>query len=220
VEKNSKDKKPIVILDNKDPRRRSRIILNVPYHPYNRYWAHEGDRRPWLPLESAVSFKFTTLTQKLRTYLKNKYPDITQEEITKKISRSLLKFSINDQYFDYTYISPNIGGDRWYILCPKCGKKALRLFLPDSIDREKLYLCRWCHKLKPLSLIFYHNPHYKGLVKPLKELENIKEKLLKKTVNSKDVEALLNRYDELQEYLSSSIEYRLWKFKREHGKYF
>lgn len=220
MKKNSEEKKEIVILDNNDPNRRSRIILNVPYHPYNRYWAHEGDKRLWLPLESAVSFRFSTLVQKLKTYLKNKYPEITNSEITEKISKSLLKFSINNQYFDYTYIVPKMGGERWYILCPKCNKKALKLFLPESLDREKLYLCRWCHKLKPLSLIFSRNPHYKGLVKPLKELEDIKDKLLKKTVQSRDVEALLDRYDELQEYLSKSIEYRLWKFKREHGKFF
>lgn len=220
MEEKSKEKQNIVILDNKDPNHRSRIILNVPYQPFNRYWGHEGDKRLWVPLESAVNFNFVALVQRIRKYLKDKNPKITNDEIRDKTAKSLLKFTLNKQSFDYTYITYKLGGDRWYIICPKCGVKTIRLFLPDSTDREKLYLCRWCHKLKPLSLIFSTNPHYKGLVKPLKELENIKAKLLKKTVKSKDVESLLDRYEELQDYLAKSPEYRLWKFKREHGKYF
>jgi hypothetical protein len=40
--------------------------------------------------------------------------------------------------------SPNYGGVRWWYLCPRCTRRASRLYLPN---RERFFLCRICHDL-------------------------------------------------------------------------
>jgi hypothetical protein len=136
-----------------------------------------------------------------------------------KIKESLKLFSINNQYFEYGAIPNTLGGLRWFILCPKCGKKSLKLFLPKLEDREPLYLCKDCHKLKPNSMLLFNNKKYAHITRPLSRMEKIKKQLLrKKNMNPEELDKLFKEYDRIEQRLITSPEYRLWMFKKEHGR--
>lgn len=176
------------------------------------------DKRKWEATESTISFNFCDLVKKVKTHLKKTYPENTPDEINAKIGKSIECFSINEQHFKYTASPNHLGGVRWYVLCPKCGKKSLKLYLPKNKDREPLYLCKSCHKLKPSSMLLGNRKKYKTITRPLKRMELIKKKLLRRRLTPKEAEALLEEYSALEKVLSGSPEYKLWKFKKEHGK--
>jgi|WetSurMetagenome_2_1015567.scaffolds.fasta_scaffold392899_2 hypothetical protein len=176
------------------------------------------DKRKWAATESCVSFNFNNLLKKVKQQIKAEYPKATNEEINERIGRSLLLFTINEQTFKYLAIPNTLGGLRWFVCCPKCGKRSLRLFLPKNKDREPLYLCKDCHKLKPTSLLSGGCKKYKRVTRPLKRLEVITKKLLRKKISASEAEKLLEEYDRIEKKLADSPEYRLWKFKKEHGR--
>lgn len=178
------------------------------------------DRRKWAATESSISFNFGNLLKKVKKHINEQFPNDTQEQILVRISESLKTFSINDQVFEYVYraIPKTYGGVRWYVLCPKCKKHVLKLFLPRLRDREPLYLCKYCHKLKPSSLILGTSKRYKSVTRPLNRLEQIKKKLLHKKLKIEEAEALLKEYERIEQKLAESPEYKLWLFKNEHGR--
>jgi hypothetical protein len=179
----------------------------------------QQDNRKWAPIESTISFNFNNLLKRVREHLEGQYPEATREQITYKIGDSLKTFSINNQVFNYEAVPNTLGGVRWFVLCPECSKKSLKLFLPKLPDREPLYLCKDCHRLKPSSMLLYNNKKYKHITRPLNRLDKIKKKLLcRKKLSTEEVEALFKEYDKIEEKLVNSPEYRLWKFKREHGR--
>jgi hypothetical protein len=143
---------------------------------------------------------------------------IIPEEINIKIGLNLEIFTLNGQTFQYTSIPNKLGGVRWFVLCPKCGQRSLKLYFPKGLDREQLYLCKNCHMLKPSSLLLGNQKKYRNVAKPLKRLEQIKKKLLRKKLKAKEAEELLEEYDKIEKKLADSPEYRLWVFKREHGR--
>lgn len=178
------------------------------------------DKRKWIAIESTIAFNFDNLHRKIRNHLKKQYPEITIEELHSKMGESLKSFSINNQIFEYLPVPNTLGGTRWYILCPKCKHRSVKLFLPkEEKDREPLYLCKHCHKLKPISMLLYNNKRYKHITKPMVQLEKIKNKLLKrKKLGTEEVEQLFLEYDKIESTIVNSPEYRLWMFKKEHGK--
>jgi hypothetical protein len=176
------------------------------------------DKRRWAATEATISFDFNNLVDKVKKHIKAHFSDSSPEEITQRIGINLKVFTINEQLFEYTSIPNKLGGVRWFVLCPKCGRKSQKLYLPKLSNREPLYLCRWCHKLKPSSLLFGNQKKYTEVARPLKRLERIKKRLLKKKLRTKEVAELLEEYDEIEKKLVDSPEYRLWKFKKEHGK--
>jgi hypothetical protein len=181
--------------------------------------AQEGeDKRKWEATESAIAFNFCNLVKKIKAHIEEQYPRDTVENINKRIGRNLKFFTINEQYFHYTSIPNYLGGERWYVLCPKCGKKSLKLYLPKSLDRLPKYLCKECHRLKPSSLLLGNRRKYRVVTKPLKRLDIIKKKLLHQRLTPKEADELLEEYVDLENKLVSSPEYRLWKFKKEHGR--
>jgi hypothetical protein len=182
------------------------------------YPIEKKTKRKYLATESTVSFNFIVLVKKIKEHLKELFPFASANEISDRIGISLKDFTINNQTFEYTSIPNGFGGARWYVICPKCGKRSSKLFLPKTRDREPLYLCQICHKLKPSSLLLGNQKKYQEITKPLKKLERIKKKLLKKTLSTKVAGELLDEYTELERKLAGTPEYKLWKFKKEHSK--
>lgn len=179
---------------------------------------NERDTRKWAAIESTICFTFNNLRKKLKQYLKKQYPKDSTEMINHKIKESLKLFSINNQVFEYDAIPNTLGGLRWFVLCPKCGRMSLKLFLPKLEDREPLYLCKDCHKLKPSSMLLCNSKKYAHITKPIARMEKIKKLLLKrKNMAPEDVESLFREYDKIEQRLVTSPEYRLWMFKKDQG---
>jgi hypothetical protein len=62
-----------------------------------------------------------------------------------------------------------------------------------------------------------NNNIYKKVVKPLKRLREIEEKLEKGHLMKDKVQELLNEYDELEKQMKDTQEYRLYAFKKKRG---
>ena len=194
----------------------------------------------YLPSESATSFCFTELILKIKKEIKvefdmltkeqkrEQFPQLTDEQLKSKkmpddvlhemMLKSLKKFTLNEQIFDYKSFKNNLGGFRWYVLCPQCGALCLKLYLPNKYkDKEQQYLCKDCHGLKNSSSLLGATNKYKKVVRPLKRLELIKVALMRKSMNSEKAKPLLEEYEKIERELLNSPEYRLWKFQREHN---
>lgn len=177
-----------------------------------------SQERKWAATESAVVFHLCNLVKKLKKELKSKYPGANFTQINKLIGASLKLFKLNDQKFTYTTKPNSLGGVRWFIECPKCKAPCLKLYLPRTPSREPLYLCASCHKLKPTSMLIGNTKKYKKVTKHLKRLEMLDKRLLKKRLTAKEAEKLLEEHEELEKILADSVEYRLYLFRKEHGK--
>lgn len=198
-------------------------------------------RTKYISSESTTHFSFSELCSRLKKELKEKYPtlsdeqikniypDVTKEQLKEKetvipdeilhemMNRSLKKFVLNNQTFEYSSYKNHLGGYRWYVLCPRCKKHSLKLFLPNRYkEKEQLYLCKDCHELKNSSSLLGATTQYKMIIKPLKKLEVIKAKLLKRSVNPEKSKKLLLEYEQIERELNACPTYRLWKFQREH----
>lgn len=196
----------------------------------------------YFPSESATSFCFSELCSKLKKEIKEKYakltdeqiisiyPSVTKEQLEAKekmipeeilremMHKSLKKFTLNNQVFEYKSNKNHLGGYRWYVLCPKCKTTCLKLFLPNRYkEKEQLYLCKNCHELKNSSSLIGATNKYKMVIKPLKKLEVLKAKLLKKSIKQEKAKKLLLEYEQIERELSTNPEYKLWKFQRDHA---
>jgi hypothetical protein len=196
----------------------------------------------YIPSESATSFCFSELCLRIKKEMKEKLSTLTPEQmidlwptilpsqiknrdleaneelIHAMIQRSLKKFNLNGQTFEYSCRKNHLGGYRWYVLCPQCKKVCLKLYLPNKYkDKEQIYQCKKCHGLKNSSSLLGATKRYKKVIKPLKRLEAIKAILLKRGVRSEKAKNLLLEYEQIERELDSSPEYRLWKFQREHA---
>jgi len=168
--------------------------------------------------ESTVCFTFSNFIKKVKEEVRKKFPDVFGEEYRKIVYKSLKDFTINDQIFDYISNPNYLGGVRWFVKCPDCSRPCLKLYLPNKHkNREQRYLCQHCHKLKNSSLLLGSTSKYKKILKPLKRLENIKKKLLKKNIHTIEAVPLLDEFQQIERELQNSPDYRLWKFQREHG---
>lgn len=168
--------------------------------------------------ESAKCFSFSNLIGKVKTELKEKHPGISNEILFGLVTKSLSTFKLNGQTFEYSSQDNYLGGNRWYIKCPMCGDKCLKLFLPDNLEgRQPLYACKECHKLKNTSAILGTTSKYLNVIKPLKRLEGLKKQLLKKTMKPWRAQELIEEYERIERSLESSPEYRHWKFQQRFG---
>ena len=158
---------------------------------------------------------YPLITQDL---FKNKDMDTFAEITQVMVFKSLKKFTLNNQIFEYSFRKNHLGGYRWYVLCPKCKATCLKLYLPNKFkDREQLYLCKDCHDLKNSSSLLGATNRYKKVVRPLKRLEAIKTALLKRNIQAGTAKDLLLEYEMIERELNASPEYRLWKFQRDHS---
>jgi len=191
--------------------------------------------------EATTSFCFSELCLKIKEEMKKKLleltdlqireicPLITLEQLKERdsildfeiinvmIQKSLRKFILNGQEFEYSFKRNYLGGYRWYVLCPKCKTPCLKLYLPNNFkDREQLYLCKKCHDLKNSSSLLGATNRYKKVIKPLKRLEAIKATLLKTKLSSDRAKDLLLEYEQIERELAACPEFRLWEFQKKH----
>ncbi|MBD3261257.1 MAG: hypothetical protein GF334_06165 [Candidatus Altiarchaeales archaeon] len=173
----------------------------------------------YVSIESTTCFSFGNLVRKVKAEIRKKFPNAHDKEFEKLIYNSLRTFTLNGQEFDYEASPNHLGGVRWYVKCPKCGSPRLKLYLPSKYkDREQLYLCQACHKLKNHSLLLGTSKKYKKVIRPLIRLEKIRRILLRKSMTPEKAKPYLEEYERIEKDLAVSPEYRLWKFQREHGK--
>jgi len=173
--------------------------------------------KKYLAIETAACYNFAPLIKKVKDELKNRNPGLEYETLVGLMYKNLKGFSINNQTFEYDHQENYLGGARWFVKCPKCGKKCFKLYLPkEGTGRERLYLCKICHNLKNASSLMGASKKYQKVVKPLKKLEKLKKSLLKKGMTPDKAAPLLDAYDRIEKELANSSEYRLWKFQQKH----
>lgn len=174
--------------------------------------------RKYHPVEMCVCLDFAKLVRNIKKSITAKRGKQRDEAYRDEIHKNLELFELNGQKFQYLATRRSLGGLLWYILCPKCGKPKRCLYLPNKFeDREQIYLCRDCHELRPLCVMGGKSVTYKKIIKPLKRMHVIKELLTNKKFSNPEAKSLLDEYENLEKTLKSSEEYRLWKFRIEHG---
>lgn len=110
----------------------------------------------------------------------------------------------------------NLGGVRWWYLCPlsNCLKRCRILYLPYGAE---YFGCRKCHKLTYESRQFHRNKFYEAWLRPKKKIERFQEKLEKVRCPQKKAQ-LMKQYTELRVDLSQSQKFYLNRMKRRvHG---
>ena len=172
-----------------------------------------------LKVEKCSSININPLQKTIKKLIKRDYPDSPVEEVYVHTLNELKKFSVNDQLFKYKALKNHLGGHRWFFLCPKCGKRANKLFLPPNgtKNRERKYLCKICHKLKNQSALQGQNNMYRKVTKPLKRMKEIQDKINRGHLKSEKVQQLLSEHDALENELKNSPEYRLYTFKKKYN---
>lgn len=171
----------------------------------------------FLACEKTTSFSFLTLIKKVKAQIKKKNPDFSVEQVHEKIGEELKEFTLNEQRFEYEKIRNHLGGYRWYVICPRCGNSAQKLYLPSNHpNREQRYLCMNCHRLKNASSLYGATNKYKKVFKPLKRMDKIKTLLLKRGITTERARELLDEYERLERELKVSPEYRLWEFRKKN----
>ena len=169
--------------------------------------------------EQCSVISISALQKAVRGLIRKDYPDATEDETFNFTESEFKKFTVNDQFFDYTFQKNQLGGYRWFFVCGKCGGRALKLFLPPEAfkDYEHKYFCKKCHKLLNESVLKAGSGLYRKVIRPLRRLREIEAKLEKGHLQEKKVEELLNEYDLLEQGMKDCPEYRLYAFRKKRG---
>jgi hypothetical protein len=171
-----------------------------------------------ITVESCSSIDVNTLQSTIKRIIRREYPESTKEEALAHTTNELRKFSVDGQFFEYTNLKNYLGGFRWFFLCPKCKKKANKLFLPPlGSKKEHVYACKACHKLKNQSAIMGQNSMYKMVTRPLKRMKIIEDRVARGHLPAERIQELLNEYETLEAQLKDSPEFRLFSFKKKHN---
>ena len=169
-------------------------------------------------VENCTAISIGKLQKNIRKSIAIEYPDISLEETYVLLVKEFNEFTVNNQKFQYTSHPNKLGGQRWFFICPKCNKKAMKLLLPpESSNLENRYLCKKCHKLKNLSAMMGNNKLYRNVLKPMKKMKEIEQRIEKGYLNPDRVKVLLDEYDVLEKQMKSTPEFRLYRFKKIHG---
>jgi len=169
-------------------------------------------------VEQCSSINIGALQKAIRRTINRDYPESREEELYNFTENELKKFVVNDQTFEYSAIKNILGGHRWFFICPKCGNKAGKLFLPpEGCLLERKYFCKNCHMIKNQSVLMGSNKIYKKVIKPLKRLRAIENKISKGYLPNDKIQELLNEHEAIENELKSAPEYRVYLFKKKHG---
>lgn len=159
-------------------------------------------------VDQAHCLDMNKIVSKVKKDIKTKFPEISTEKLHETIGLNLAAINIGGQTFGFENIPNKFGGFRWMIQCPKCGKRSLKLYLPQSIQgREQKYFCKKCHDLRPPSSLYGSTKRYKEIVKPMRRMERIKE-LLSSNPSSKKAESLIDEYESLEQVVKGSTFYK------------
>jgi len=187
-------------------------------------------KRMYSSVDSAHCLKVQNLIQRLKEYLidnddsiprdpkdrKNNSPEANS--LINKIGEELENFEIDGQKFTFSNNPNKLGGVRWYVQCPKCGKTSLKLYKPvKEGNKDQKYYCKSCHMLKSPSALHGPTKVYREVLRPLKRLEKIRQELDKKYLTEDKKRSLLDEHDKIRAELSKSTEYRHYKYNIERG---
>lgn len=172
-----------------------------------------------LVAEQCTIITISSLQREIRKLINREDPTANEEEIFNHTQAELNKFRINNQTFQYTFIKNKLGGYRWFFLCEKCQGRVLKLFLPPEAftSYDHKYYCKECHNLLNESVMKANNSLYQKVIRPLRRLKEIEQKLEKGHLTGQKVEELLNEYDKIEIELKSRPEYRHYAFKKKRG---
>lgn len=172
-----------------------------------------------ISVEQCTSINIANLQKVVRKIVTAAFPDVPEEEKYNHTLDEFKKFQANDQSFEYLSIRNVMGGYRWFFVCPDCKQRASKLFLPPdhASAYEHTYKCKRCHKILNESVMKANNKLYKNVIRPLKHLRVIEQKLEKGHLTPSKVEELLDKYEELEKEMKKCQEYRLYVFKKKRG---
>jgi len=176
-------------------------------------------KRKWEAQETCVCFNFINLLRNVRSEVRTRVDRGKEpERYRAEILAGLEAYEVNGQRFKYSTVPNRLGGVRWYVRCPKCDSRTMKLFLPTRYpDREQRYLCAKCHRLQQTSLVKGKSKKYKTIIRPLKRMQKLKDMLMNTHLTPDEAKPLIDEYENLSKNLKNTPEYRLWKFKMEHG---
>jgi hypothetical protein len=167
--------------------------------------------------ERCSSVCIGNLQKAIRKVIDRDYHNPLPEELYKHTEEELKKFSVIGQTFQYTSINNPLGGHRWFFLCPKCTRRVSKLFLPpEGCGKEHKYLCKECHDLQNQSEAMGASKIYKMVIKPLKRLQVIENKISRGHLTDEKVHSLLREHEKIENTLKSSPEYKVYIFKKKH----
>lgn len=148
------------------------------------------------------------LVSQIKQALLKRSPKLNPDETRVEVGTNLNVFRVDGQSFEFTSIPNKLGGLRWMVLCPKCKKRVIRLYLPEEEGKEKKYYCKECHELRPPSALYGPTRRYKEMVRPLRQMEKIKQTLSSKKMSETKTKALLDKYELLESQVKGSTFYR------------
>lgn len=110
----------------------------------------------------------------------------------------------NGQSFAFSSLPNHLGGHRWLFSCPGCGRSCSKLFLPVGADS---YKCSRCHGVKSPSALYGRSAVYTEVLRPVKEMARIMEKLRGGRLSEEEAQALVIRHEHLRQAVQSSPAY-------------
>ena len=183
--------------------------------------------RKYSSTESASFINISAVVQRIKKHIIKSDPDLpktadgrplrSSSVLKAKMAEAMKSFEADGQRFEFVQSPNKLGGTRWYVLCPGCGNKYLKMYKPIlETGKEQIFKCADCHKLKSPSALFGPTPKYREVIRPIRRMEKIKEiiKTNKKLTDAQTVE-LLDEYEALKLGLEKSLIYRKIKFSIE-----
>lgn len=167
-------------------------------------------------VESAHCLKVQNIVNAIKNSALEKDPSLSADDLQAIVKSQILNFQINQQKFKFSSSENHLGGHRWYMHCPECGKKSLKLYKPEESEEKDVYLCKECHNLKSPSSLHGPTKMYREVIRPLRRMKKIRE-LLDRPISSKKATSLVEEYEALEKHLKSSDQYKIYKFKVRNG---
>lgn len=169
-------------------------------------------------VEQCTSISCAKLQKTIRHTIDKTNPNASNEDVFQATLQQLAVYKINGQTFQFTHMQNQLGGYRWFFLCPSCNMRVTKLFLPPvSSGLPQIYLCKTCHKLKNQSSSMGYSRIYRRVTRPLKRLQKIEAKLKIGHLRKETIQALLDEYEKIEADMKNSTEYRLYVFMKKRG---
>lgn len=159
-------------------------------------------------IEDAHCLDVNRLVSQIKKAITENLRDLDADSLREEVSANLGVFKVEGQVFEFTSIPNKLGGQRWMVLCPNCGKRVIKLYKPEDPIKEKKYFCKDCHNLRPPSALYGPTRRYREMVRPMRRMEKIKKTLQNKNLSENKTKELLDEYDILADQVKNSTFYR------------